>query len=57
MYEVKINETAGSTGTLCEWCGRTHPEPLISVTIITPRGAFREDICESCREAYEDSTE
>ena len=42
---------------LCDWCGRESDQPLITATIVTPRGAFRDEICVSCYEAYEDNAE
>lgn len=45
------------TRKLCDWCGRESTQPLLTVTIVTPRGAFRDDICEPCRKAFEDSAE
>lgn len=42
---------------LCDWCGRESPHPLLPVTIVTARGAFRDEICEACAQAYEDSAE
>lgn len=41
--------------TLCDWCGRdTRDQPLVTVTIVTRRGAFRDEICDSCYHAYEE---
>lgn len=39
---------------LCDWCGRDSDQPLITVAIVTARGAFRDDICDSCYHAYEE---
>jgi hypothetical protein len=44
--------------TLCDWCGReSNDQPLVTVTIVTPRGAFRDEICEPCYRAYEEPDE
>lgn len=42
---------------LCDWCGRESHDALITATIVTPRGAFRDDICEPCYRAYAESAE
>lgn len=39
---------------LCDWCGRESEQPLLTVTIVTARGAYRDDICEPCSKAYEE---
>jgi hypothetical protein len=41
---------------ICEWCGRDSDTPLLTVIIIGERGAYRDEICESCAEAYGDDT-
>lgn len=45
------------TDELCEWCGRKSDHPLLTVTIVSPRGAFRDEICESCAKAYDENPE
>lgn len=42
---------------LCDWCGRESDEERITVTLVTPHGAFRDDICEPCYNAYQDEAE
>lgn len=45
------------TSKLCDWCARETSEPRLTVTIVTPRGAYRDEICEPCYKAFEDSTD
>lgn len=46
-----------TTEQVCDWCARGSDQPLLEITLVTPRGAFREEICEACAKAYEDIAE
>lgn len=51
MATVHVNP---ATEVLCDWCGRHSDEPLVTVTVVTSRMVFHDDICESCRRAFTD---
>lgn len=49
MAVTKVNKPAA----LCDWCGRETDHDLVAITLVTPRGAFRDEICEACHRAFE----
>lgn len=49
--QVRISPAKNAT---CEWCGRTPIEPLVTVTVVTSRLVFRDEVCEACRKAFAD---
>ena len=56
MAEVHVNQSAAHRAH-CEWCGRKSAQPLVTVTVMTSRMVFHEDICEDCRKAFADHDE